>query len=38
MGLGLMRDRVTELGGEFRLESAPGAGTIVRILLDRRRP
>lgn len=38
MGLGLMRDRVTELGGDFQLTSTPGEGTIVRILLDRRRP
>jgi two-component system, NarL family, sensor histidine kinase LiaS len=33
MGLDLMRERVTELGGELQLESAPGAGTTVRITL-----
>lgn len=31
MGLGLMRERVAELGGELRLESTPGEGTTVRI-------
>ncbi|WP_345469304.1 HAMP domain-containing sensor histidine kinase [Actinoallomurus oryzae] len=30
MGLGLMRDRVTELGGTFQVVSAPGQGTVVR--------
>jgi signal transduction histidine kinase len=34
MGLDLMRERVTELGGELRLESAPGEGTTVRITLE----
>jgi signal transduction histidine kinase len=33
MGLELMRERVAELGGEFAVESAPGAGTTVRIEL-----
>jgi signal transduction histidine kinase len=33
MGLDLMRERVAELGGELRLESAPGEGTTVRITL-----
>jgi signal transduction histidine kinase len=33
MGLELMRERVAELGGEFELDSAPGHGTTVRILL-----
>ena len=33
MGLDLMRERVAELGGELRLESAPGQGTTVRITL-----
>ncbi len=33
MGLDLMRERVTELGGQLRLESAPGEGTTVRITL-----
>jgi signal transduction histidine kinase len=33
MGLRLMRERVTELGGDFRLDSSPGEGTSVRILL-----
>jgi signal transduction histidine kinase len=38
LGLGLMRDRVEELGGTFRLASSPGQGTSLRILLpaDRR--
>lgn len=31
MGLDLMRERVAEVGGELRLESAPGEGTTVRI-------
>jgi signal transduction histidine kinase len=35
MGLGLMRERVAELGGAFQLESTPGEGTSVRILLPR---
>lgn len=33
MGLDLMRERVTELGGELLIESAPGEGTTVRITL-----
>jgi signal transduction histidine kinase len=33
MGLRLMRERVTELGGSFQLDSSPGAGTSLRILL-----
>ena len=33
MGLGLMRERVAELGGTFRLDSTPGQGTTVRVLL-----
>jgi signal transduction histidine kinase len=35
MGLGLMRERVAELGGTFQLDSTPGQGTTVRILLPR---
>jgi signal transduction histidine kinase len=35
MGLGLMRERVAELDGTFRLDSSPGEGTTVRILLPR---
>jgi len=35
MGLGLMRERVAELGGTFQLDSTPGEGTSVRILLPR---
>jgi signal transduction histidine kinase len=31
LGLGMMRERVTELGGEFAVHSAPGAGTEVRV-------
>jgi signal transduction histidine kinase len=33
LGLGLMRERAAELGGTFQLDSAPGEGTSVRILL-----
>jgi signal transduction histidine kinase len=33
MGLDLMRERVTEVGGELQLESAPGEGTTVRVTL-----
>ncbi|WP_030438921.1 HAMP domain-containing sensor histidine kinase [Actinoplanes subtropicus] len=33
MGLGLMRERVAELGGELRVESAPGRGATVRVTL-----
>ena len=35
MGLGLMRERVAELGGTFQLDSTPGQGTTVRVLLPR---
>jgi signal transduction histidine kinase len=35
MGLGLMRERVAELGGTFQLDSTPGEGTSVRILLPK---
>ncbi len=35
MGLDLMRERVAELGGVFRLESTLGHGTTVRALLPR---
>ncbi len=38
LGLGLMRERVTELGGIFQLDSSPGQGTSVRVLLPRGRP
>jgi signal transduction histidine kinase len=38
MGLGLMRQRVAELGGSFQLDSTPGEGTSVQILLPRSRP
>jgi signal transduction histidine kinase len=33
MGLDLMRERVAELGGELRIESAPGKGTTIRVVL-----
>jgi signal transduction histidine kinase len=33
MGLGLMRERVTELGGEFTLDTRPGGGTVIRVAL-----
>jgi signal transduction histidine kinase len=35
MGLGLMRERVAELGGTLQLDSTPGEGTSVRILLPK---
>jgi signal transduction histidine kinase len=35
LGLRLMRQRVAELGGTFQLDSTPGQGTSVRILLPR---
>ena len=31
MGLGSMRERAAEIGGEFQIRSAPGAGTTVRV-------
>jgi signal transduction histidine kinase len=38
LGLQLMRERVAELGGTFQLDSEPGRGTSVRILLPAGRP
>jgi signal transduction histidine kinase len=38
LGLGLMRERIVELGGSFQLDSTPGEGTSVRVLLPRGRP
>ncbi|HEV8652061.1 MAG TPA: sensor histidine kinase [Actinomycetes bacterium] len=38
LGLGLMRERVAELGGTFQLDSTPGQGTSVRVVLPRGRP
>jgi signal transduction histidine kinase len=35
MGLDLMRERVAELGGVFHLESGPGQGTTIRVLIPR---
>jgi two-component system, NarL family, sensor histidine kinase LiaS len=34
MGLDLMRERVTELGGQLQLESTPGEGTTIQITLE----
>ena len=33
-GLGTMRGRARELGGELQLESRPGAGTLVRVSVE----
>jgi len=38
LGVGLMRERVAELGGTFQLNSTPGQGTSIRVLLPRSRP
>jgi signal transduction histidine kinase len=38
LGLGLMRERVAELGGALQLDSSPGLGTSLRVLLPRGRP
>ena len=38
LGLGLMRERVAELGGTLQLDSTPGQGTTVQILLPGGRP
>jgi signal transduction histidine kinase len=38
LGLGLMRERVAELGGSFQLDSTPRNGTTVQVLLPRGRP
>jgi signal transduction histidine kinase len=38
MGLGLIRQRVAELGGTFQLDSTPGQGTTVQVLLPGGRP
>jgi signal transduction histidine kinase len=38
LGLGLMRQRIAELGGSFQLDSTPGEGTTVQVLLPRGRP
>lgn len=35
-GLVGMRERAGAVGGEFRLESAPGAGTVIRARIPRR--
>jgi signal transduction histidine kinase len=37
LGLGLMRERVAELGGTFQIESTPGQGTSVQVRLPGRR-
>jgi signal transduction histidine kinase len=33
-----MRQRIAELGGTLQLDSSPGNGTTVQILLPRGRP
>ena len=33
MGLTLMRERVTELGGDFQLDAAPGGGAAIKVRL-----
>ena len=33
MGLTLMRERVTELGGDFQLDAAPGGGATIKVRL-----
>jgi signal transduction histidine kinase len=38
LGVGLMRERVAELGGTFQLNSTPGQGTSIRVLPPRSRP
>jgi len=38
LGLGLMRQRITELGGTLQLDATPGQGTSVQILLPTGRP
>ncbi|MFL6144224.1 MAG: ATP-binding protein [Labedaea sp.] len=38
MGLSMMRERATELGGDLEFDSAPGRGTTVQIRLPRHRP
>jgi signal transduction histidine kinase len=38
LGLGLMRQRIAELGGTLQLDSTPGQGTSVQVLLPRGRP
>jgi signal transduction histidine kinase len=37
LGLGLMRQRITELGGTLQLDATPGQGTSVQVLLPRGR-
>jgi signal transduction histidine kinase len=38
MGLGLMRQRIAELGGTFQLDSTPGQDTTVQVLVPGGRP
>ncbi|MCT9934610.1 histidine kinase [Planotetraspora sp. A-T 1434] len=38
MGLPMMRERVTELGGDLQVDSAPGDGTTVLVRLPGERP
>ena len=38
LGLTIMRERAVHLGGQLRIESEPGNGTRVRVVLPMRRP
>ena len=37
LGLAIVRQAVRTLGGRIELDSAPGEGTVVRIVLERAR-
>jgi two-component system OmpR family sensor kinase len=38
LGLAIVRESVRALGGRIELESAPGAGTVVRVVLPAAHP